>query len=80
MEGTWSRIDDGLTPAEAAESPDVQSGHDSVRGYATALEFGFSRIRSDGLSALASDFVQQLHELVMSRDPRFQGVAGRTRR
>jgi cell filamentation protein, protein adenylyltransferase len=79
MEGTWSTIDHVLTPGEIYKEGEGKSSHLSVRGYATALEYGFTQIQQQGLKALTADLVCQLHDLIMSKDPDFRGVAGRTR-
>jgi cell filamentation protein, protein adenylyltransferase len=79
MEGTWSTIDNVLTPGEAYDQDEGKSEHQSVRGYAAALEYGFVQIQRDGIDSLTTDLVCHLHELVMSRDPEFHGIAGRIR-
>ncbi|RDD63554.1 Fic family protein [Ferruginivarius sediminum] len=79
MEGTWSTIDNVLTPGEVHDEQEGKSGHLSVRGYAAALEYGFARVQRAGIEALTTELVCKLHELVMNRDPGFQGVAGRMR-
>ncbi|MEQ9245791.1 MAG: Fic family protein, partial [Nitratireductor sp.] len=79
MEGTWSTIDDVLTPIDEYEQDDRKSEHQSVRGYAAALEYGFAQVRERGVNALTTDLVCHLHELVMSKDPEFWGIAGRVR-
>ncbi len=80
MEGTWSTVDNALTPGDVYDEGEGKSEHASVRGYAAALEYGLSRIEQRGLAALTAKLVCELHKLVMSKDPRFQGVAGRLRK
>ena len=79
MEGTWSTIDNVLTPGEVYDQDQGESEHLSVRGYATALEYGFAQIRQHGMDALTTELVCHLHDLVMSKDPDFHGIAGRVR-
>ena len=79
MEGTWSTIDNVLTPGEVYDQDQGESEHLSVRGYATALEYGFAQIRQHGVDALTTELVCHLHDLVMSKDPNFHGIAGRVR-
>ncbi len=79
MEGTWSTIDNVLTPGEVYDRDEGKSEHLSVRGYAGALEYGFAQIQQHGLYALTTELVCHLHELVMSKDPDFHGIAGRVR-
>jgi len=79
MEGTWSTVDNVLTPGEAYDQDEGKSGHLSVRGYATALEYGFVQLQQHGIDALTTELICHLHELVMSKDPDFLGVAGRVR-
>jgi len=79
MEGTWSTIDNVLAPGETYDRDEGKSGHLSVRGYAAALEYGYAQIRQRGMDALTTELVCHLHDLVMSKDPDFHGVAGRVR-
>lgn len=79
MEGTWSTIDNVLTVGEAFDQEEGKLEHLSVRGYATALEYGFEQIRRDGMKALTTELVCHLHDLVMAKDPNFHGIAGRIR-
>lgn len=79
MEGTWSTIDNVLTPGEVYEEGEGKSEHLSVRGYAAALEHGYTRIAERGTDALTTDLVCHVHDLVMSKDPGFRGIAGRLR-
>ncbi len=79
MEGTWSTIDNVLTPSDVYDEGEGKSEHMSVRGYATALEYGFERITEDGMAALSPEFTCHLHELVMAKDPGFRGIPGRIR-
>ena len=79
MEGTWSTIDNVLTPGDVYDEGEGKSEHMSVRGYAAALEYGFQRIADVGVAALTTEFVCHLHELVMAKDPGFRGIPGRIR-
>jgi len=79
MEGTWSTIDNVLTPGEVHDDGEGKSERQSVRGYATALEYGYSKIAENGVLALTTELVCELHDKVMSKDPSFLGVAGRIR-
>ena len=79
MEGTRSTIDNVLTPGAAYDRNEGKSEHLSVRGYAAALEYGFAQIQQHGSGALTTELVCHLHELVMSKDPDFHGIAGRLR-
>ncbi len=79
MEGTWSTIDNVLTPGEVYDQDEGKSEHLSVRGYATALEYGFGQIQQHGMDALTTELVCHLHDLVMRKDPDFHGIAGRVR-
>jgi len=76
MEGTWSTVDDVLSPSS------VESGHSataSVRGYANALMHGIQSVQGTGMVALTPEFLCTLHERVMQKDPGFSGIAGRLR-
>ncbi|RLA30814.1 MAG: Fic family protein [Gammaproteobacteria bacterium] len=76
MEGTWSTVDEVLSPAIADVS---RSATASVRGYANALTLGVEAVKSDGLAAMRPAFLCDLHKHVMQKDPGFAGVAGRLR-
>jgi Fic family protein len=76
MEGTWSTVDEILSPAD----PDVsRSATASVRAYANALMQGVQAVMSDGLAALTPALLCDLHRRVMQKDPGFAGIAGRRR-
>mgnify|MGYP000011647976 FL=1 len=79
MEGTWSTIDNVLTPQNATAEGDEKSDDLSVRGYAAALEYGFLKVETEGIAALTPDLLCHLHALIMSKDPGFRGISGRIR-
>jgi Fic family protein len=76
MEGTWSTIDEVLSPAETDSG---RAASISVRGYAAALLHAFHAVEKDGLAALTPELLCALHERFMQKDPHFRGVAGRLR-
>ncbi len=76
MEGTWSTVDEVLSPATSDAD---HSATASVRGYANALTLGVDPVQSDGLKALTPELLCELHTHVMQKDPGFAGVAGRLR-
>ncbi|MGB5344630.1 MAG: Fic family protein [Woeseia sp.] len=76
MEGTWSTVDEVLSPA-GTHTGRVASI--SVRGYAHALLHAFHALENDGLAALTPELLCALHERFMQKDPHFRGVAGRLR-
>jgi Fic family protein len=76
MEGTWSTVDEVLSPA-AADADRAASV--SVRGYANALLHAFQAVEKAGLAALSPELLCVLHERFMQKDPHFRGVAGRLR-
>ena len=76
MEGTWSTVDDVLSPSVDATG---RSATASVRGYANALMHGIQSVQSDGMAALTPELLCTLHERVMQKDPGFLGIAGRLR-
>ena len=76
MEGTWSTVDEILSPA----NPDVdRSATASVRAYANALTHGVQAAMSNGPAALTPALLGDLHKRVMQKDPGFAGIAGRQR-
>jgi Fic family protein len=76
MEGTWSTVDEVLSPAETDPG---RAASISVRGYANALLHAFQALEKDGLAALTPELLCALHERFMQKDPHFRGVAGRLR-
>lgn len=76
MEGTWSTIDEALSPVA---SDSGRSASISVRGYADALLDAFQAVNEHGLEALTPALLCSLHERFMQKDPHFHGVAGRLR-
>jgi len=76
MEGTWSTVDEVLSPAIDDTGPSATA---SVRGYANALMHGIQTVQSTGMAALTPDLLCSLHERVMQKDPGFHGRAGRLR-
>ena len=76
MEGTWSTVDEVLTPA-VDESE--RSATAAVRGYASAVMHGIQGVRSKGMAALTPELICDLHKGVMQKDPGFEAIAGRLR-
>ncbi len=77
MEGTWSTVDEVLSPATADTG---RSASASVRGYASAVVHGIQVVQTQGMAALTPKLLCTLHEKVMQKDPGFQGVPGRLRK
>lgn len=76
MEGTWSTVDEVLSPTETDSS---RAASISVRGYANAIMYAFHALGDKGLAALTPELLRDLHERFMQKDPHFRGVAGRLR-
>ena len=82
MEGTWSTIDDVLTPEDAEKeeaSETEKANHASVRGYAVALEKSFSRVLKQGYQSFDQTLIENLHRSIMGRDKNFKGEPGKFR-
>lgn len=77
MEGTWSTVDEVLSPANGDAG---RSASASVRGYASALVQGIEVVQTEGMAALTPKLLCTLHEKVMQKDPGFYGVPGRLRK
>ena len=77
MEGTWSTVDEVLSPAIGDAG---RSATASVRGYASALVHGIQVVQNEGLAVLTPNLLCTLHEKVMQKDPGFQGIPGRLRK
>ena len=76
MEGTWSTVDEVLTPA--GDDSD-RSATASVRGYASAVMHGVNSVQSKGMAALTPELLCNLHKRVMQKDLGFRAIAGRLR-
>lgn len=79
MEGTWSTIDNVLTPLEVYDEGEGKSERAAVRGYATALEQAMGIVEEHGAAALNVELVCLLHEIFMSKEPSYTYRAGRLR-
>jgi Fic family protein len=79
MEGTWSTIDNVLTPAEIYDVEHAKSENQSVRGYAHALERHFSIVFQKKEAAFTEKLVREIHKDIVSRDPHFKGAPGELR-
>jgi Fic family protein len=76
MEGTWSTVDEVLSPATDDAG---RSASASVRGYANAVMYAVQAVNTMGIAALTSELLCDLHQKVMQKDPHFYGSAGRLR-
>ena len=77
MEGTWSTVDEVLSPATDDTG---RSASASVRGYAIAVVYGSQVVQTEGMAALTPKLLCTLHEKIMQKDPAFHGVPGRLRK
>jgi len=77
MEGTWSTVDEVLSPASTDTG---RSASASVRGYANAVVDAIQVVQTEGMAALTPKLLCTLHEKVMQKDPAFHGVPGRFRK
>jgi Fic family protein len=75
MEGTFSTIDQLLTPRDQMNKKE-KSAQASVVAYAHVLEKSFSLASKKGLQIFSEDLLRKLHVEMMSRDPDFRGKAG----
>jgi len=76
MEGTWSTVDEVLSPVNDDTG---RSASASVRGYASAVVHAIQVVQTKGIAALKPKLLCTLHEKVMQKDPGFHGVPGRLR-
>ncbi|HEY8270500.1 MAG TPA: Fic family protein [Pseudobdellovibrionaceae bacterium] len=75
MEGTFSTIDQLLTPRDQINRKE-KSAQASVIAYAHVLEKSFSLASKEGPQIFTEDLLRKLHVEMMSRDPEFRGKAG----
>ncbi len=76
MEGTWSTVDEVLTPAGDDSG---RSATAAVKGYASAVMYGVDCVQRKGMAALTEELVCELHKRVMQKDPTFREIAGTIR-
>ena len=76
MEGTWSTVDEVLTPAVDDSG---RSATAAVRGYASAIMHSIQGVQSKGMAALTPESLCNLHKRVMQKDPGFTAIAGKLR-
>jgi Fic family protein len=83
MEGTWSTIDEILTPAstDSNENNGQEESHEtlSVRGYAHALENLFEEAYKKKETVFNLKNILKIHKEMMTKDPSYLGVAGKIR-
>ena len=76
MEGTWSTIDHVLTPRDAYVAKRGKDEHQSIRGYAAALEKLSARTLREQEGIFTEKTVCQIHREIMAKDPAFRGFPG----
>ncbi len=79
IEGTWSTIDNILTPTEKLIEPDSKSSTSSIRGYAESLEKTFKIAQKRGYKSINKTLITNLHKVILSKDPQFFGKPGKLR-
>lgn len=75
MEGTFSTIEQVLTPGELFDKRE-KSPRASVIGYAHALEAAFDGARRKGVKIFSEDLVRRMHKAMMAHDPEYRGQPG----
>lgn len=75
MEGTFSTIEQVLTPGELFDRQE-KSARASVVGYAHALESAFTQASKHGVKLFTADFIRKMHREMMSHDPEYRGKPG----
>ncbi len=76
LEGTWSTIDEILTPGVIPNGGANANGRQSVRGYASALETHLARAADLHEKVFTQDTVRRIHEEIVAKDPNFRGEPG----
>lgn len=77
MEGTWSTVDEVLTPED--DNDEERSNRAAAIGYAIALTKGFEEVAHGGSEAINVPMMRQLHVGAMARDPNYGGEPGALR-
>lgn len=76
LEGTWSTIDEILTPCAVRNVGANADGRQSVRGYASALETHLARAADLHEKVFTQDTVRRIHAEIVAKDPNFRGEPG----
>lgn len=79
MEGTWSTIDQVLTPQTHIHDHGSLSDRSSVVGYAKVLDVLSKRVEQEKFKAFNVQLVEEIHRIILKDDTRFQGRAGKLR-
>jgi Fic family protein len=77
MEGTWSTIDEVLTPISGSES--FSEATLSVRGYAHSIENLFEAAYKQREKVFQLKAILNIHKEMMQKDSRYQGIPGKIR-
>lgn len=75
MEGTFSTIEQVLTPGELFDKKE-KSARASVVGYAHALESTFTQANEDGVQVFNTELIRRMHREMMVHDPEYRGKPG----
>lgn len=76
LEGTWSTIDELLTPGAVLNDGANAGGGQSVRGYASALETHLARAAELHEKVFTQETVRRIHAAIVAKDPNFRGEPG----
>lgn len=79
MEGTWSTIDEVLTPKELVSDPDEKSESSSIKEYAHVLEKIFKTAQHLREKIFTEKMILELHKSIAEKDPTFTGRPGKLR-
>lgn len=76
LEGTWSTIDEMLTPGAVHNGEANADARQSVRGYASALETHLALAADLHEKVFTKDTVRRIHAEIVAKDPNFRGEPG----
>lgn len=79
LEGTWSTIDQVLTPTETKDVVTDKDEHLAVRSYARVLELFIHEAHKKKEKIFTPGLVCKIHKAIVENDPNSLGVAGKIR-
>ena len=79
LEGTWSTIDEVLTPGEITETNENKDEHQAVRSYAKILDTFIEEACTKKENIFTPSLVCKIQKAIVESDPNSKGIPGKIR-
>ncbi|MCK5073618.1 MAG: Fic family protein [Bacteriovoracaceae bacterium] len=79
LEGTWSTIDNALTPGEISDLGEGKNEHQAVRSYANLFEDILKKAAKEKAEIFTEEFVCSVQKRIVENDPNSSGIPGKLR-